>query len=217
LGRLLFATAYTVLQPFSQICLCQKEVWIKYYCILFRSIQHTDFEFKGRGLKRGMRIKLDIDPSVLEPEVIIRAGEETETIREIVSFIRQRTEEDTKQDQSLITVYRDNNTARSIDQSDIIRIYTAGRKLAVVTQDRKYQVRCTLRELEEILDARWFVRISRFEIINMNWVSGFDLSVKGTIKVSFEDGSYTWVTRRFVPSIGKRLADLAERGDEHNE
>ena len=164
-----------------------------------------------------MRIKLDIDPSVLEPEVIIRAGEETETIREIVSFIRQRTEEDTKQDQSLITVYRDNNTARSIDQSDIIRIYTAGRKLAVVTRDRKYQVRCTLRELEEILDARWFVRISRFEIINMNWVSGFDLSVKGTIKVSFEDGSYTWVTRRFVPSIGQRLADLAERGDEHNE
>ena len=164
-----------------------------------------------------MRIKLDIDPSVLEPEVIIRAGEETETIREIVSFIRQRTEEDTKQDQSLITVYRDNNTARSIDQSDIIRIYTAGRKLGVVTQDRKYQVRCTLRELEEILDARWFVRISRFEIINMNWVSGFDLSVKGTIKVSFEDGSYTWVTRRFVLSIGKRLADLAERGDEHNE
>jgi hypothetical protein len=27
-----------------------------------------------------MRIKLDIDPSVREPEVIIRAGEETETI-----------------------------------------------------------------------------------------------------------------------------------------
>ena len=78
-------------------------------------------------------------------------------------------------------------------------------------------MRCTLRELEEILDARWFVRISRFEIINMNWVSGFDLSVKGTIKVTFEDGSYTWVTRRFVPSIGQRLADLAERGDEQDE
>jgi DNA-binding LytR/AlgR family response regulator len=164
-----------------------------------------------------MRIKLDIDPSVLEPEVIIRAGEETEPIREIVSFIRQRAEADTKQDQSLITVYRDNNTARSIDQSDIVRVYTADRKLAVVTRDRKYQMRCTLRELEEILDERWFVRISRFEIINMNWVSGFDLSVKGTIKVTFEDGSYTWVTRRFVPSIGQRLADLAERGDEQDE
>ncbi len=164
-----------------------------------------------------MRIKLDIDPSVREPEVIIRAGEETETIREIVSYIQQRTGEDTKQDRSMITVYRDNNTARSIDQSDIIRIYTADRKLDVVTRDRKYQVRCTLRELEEILDSRWFVRISRFEIINMNWVSGFDLSVKGTIKVTFEDGSYTWVTRRFVRSIGQRLADLAERGDEQDE
>ncbi len=164
-----------------------------------------------------MRIKLDIDPSVREPEVIIRAGEETETIRDIVSFIHQRTEEDTEQDRSMITVYRDNNTARSIDQSAIIRIYTADRKLAVVTRNRKYQVRCSLRELEEILDARWFVRISRFEIINMSWVSGFDLSVKGTIKVTFEDGSYTWVTRRFVPSIGQRLADLAERGDKQDE
>ena len=164
-----------------------------------------------------MKIKLDIDPSVREPEVIIRAGEETEAIREIVSFIRQRTEEDTKQERSLITVYRDNNTARLIDQSDIIRIYTADRKLAVLTRDRKYQLRCTLRELEDILDTRWFVRISRFEIINMNWVSGFDLSVKGTIKVTFEDGSYTWVARRFVPSIGQRLEALAERGDEYNE
>ena len=164
-----------------------------------------------------MRIKLDIDPSVREPEVIIRVGEETETIRDIVSFIHQRTEEDTEQDRSMITVYWDNNTARSIDQSAIIRIYTADRKLAVVTRNRKYQVRCSLRELEEILDARWFVRISRFEIINMSWVSGFDLSVKGTIKVTFEDGSYTWVTRRFVPSIGQRLADLAERGDKQDE
>ena len=164
----------------------------------------------GRGLKRDMRIKLDIDPFVRETEVIIRAGEETETVR-------QRTEEETKQDRSMITVYRDNNTARSIHQSDIIRIYTASRKLTVVTRNRKYQLRCTLRELEEILDASWFVRISRFEIINMNWVSGFDLSVKGTIRVSFEDGSYTWVTRRFVPSIGQRLADLAERGDEQDE
>ena len=168
-------------------------------------------------MKRGMRIKLDIDPSVREPEVIIRAGEETETVREIVSFIQRRTEENADQERSLISVYRDNNTARSIDQSDIIRIYTADRKLAVVTRDRKYHMRCMLRELEEKLDASWFVRISRFEIINMNWVSGFDLSVKGTIRVSFEDGSYTWVTRRFVPSIGQRLTDLAERGDEQDE
>ena len=66
-----------------------------------------------------MRIKLDIAPSVREPEVIIRAGEETETIREIVSFIRQRTEEDTGGKPQPLTV----QTSKTTVCTEMITIY----------------------------------------------------------------------------------------------
>lgn len=72
-------------------------------------------------------------------------------------------------------------------------------------------MQCTLRDIEEKLDADWFVRISRYEIINLNWVANFDLSFKGTIKVVFEDGNFTWVSRRFVSSIEHKLKNLESR------
>ncbi len=153
---------------------------------------------------RRINLRIDIDPSVSEPEVIIRTNEETALVKEIVSFLKQHTE----QERSTIAVYR-GNIATEADQADIIRIYSEGRKMIVWTTEGEYQARCTLRELEETLDADWFLRISRSEIINLNWVSGFDMSFKGTIKVVFEDGSYSWVSRRYVGTVERRLADLA--------
>ena len=159
-----------------------------------------------------INIKIDIDPFVNESEVIIRVKEETELVREVVSFIRQRTEPE----RFLITACRDNIMMR-IDQQNIIRIYTEDRKIVVWTRDGDYQVRGTLQDLEKALNDDLFIRISRFEIINLNWVSGFDYSIKNTIKVIYEDGSYSWVSRRFVRSVEQRLAKLAQAGGKSNE
>ena len=151
-----------------------------------------------------MKIIIDIDPSVNEPEVIIRANEETSLVKEIVSFIQERT----AGEQSTITVFR-NGITKEISQSEIIRVYTEDRKMIVWTSGGEYQTSCTLRELEEIFDKYRFLRISRYEIINLDHVSGFDMSFKGTIKVFFEDGSYSWVSRRFVKAVQDRLSVLA--------
>ena len=99
-----------------------------------------------------------------------------------------------------------------IDQKDIIRVYTENRKLIILTPKGEYSMRCTLRELEETLDPNCFVRISRFEILNMNKVSSFDLSMAGTIQVFFEGGSSTWVARRYVRAVEQRLALPRQKG-----
>jgi DNA-binding LytR/AlgR family response regulator len=51
----------------------------------------------------------------------------------------------------------------------------------VCTERGTFQARCPLQEMEAMLDPETFVRISRFELINMEKATGFDLSVSGTI------------------------------------
>lgn len=163
-------------------------------------------------MKTDMKLTVEIDPSVTEPEVIIREREETALVSRIVSLIQQYTQ----QEQPSITVYQ-STTRSSVEQLEIIRVYTQERKLVIWTKDGAYYAKSTLRELEETLDEEWFVRISRYEIINLNWVTGFDLTVRGTIKVLLEDGSSAWVSRRYVRTVEQRLESTLEKGGTANE
>ena len=75
-------------------------------------------------------------------------------------------------------------------------------KEAAEARDRMLR---TLAEMEARLNRCRFLRISRSEIINLNKVSNFDFSLSGTIQVHFDDGSSTWVARRYVRAIQEIL------------
>ena len=140
-------------------------------------------------------VRLEIDASCPEPEVIIRAGLQTDLTDRIISAVER----------ALVT------------QNDIIRVYTENRKLILCTKNGKFESRQPLKELEEKLDKEHFVRISRFEIVNLQKISGFDFSNTGTIRVFFHDGSETWVARRYIQSIQQTLKNLdGRKGDDRN-
>ena len=148
-----------------------------------------------------VKVRVEIDPSCNEPEVVIRTDRETEYIRKLASDIDKIAEKDVPQ----IRVY-DGRSSLLISQDEIIRVYTEPRKLMVQTAvGETYEARSTLKELEMVLDEECFVRISRFEVINMDRVAGFDVSVSGTIRVTFEDGTISWVARRYVRAIEQKL------------
>ena len=65
-------------------------------------------------------------------------------------------------------------------------------------------------EFEEKLDPGKFVRVSRFEIVNLDKVTNFDFTLGGTLRLELTGGMETWASRRSIPIIKERL--LGEEG-----
>ncbi len=144
-----------------------------------------------------MQIKIEIDHSCTEPNIIIVTDSMTEDIQNII----QRLSEDFPQ---VISGSREGKV-EVLDPTDFIRIYANSGKVFAVTPRGEYALRLRLYEVEERLDHRLFVRISNSEIINLKQVESFDLSFAGTICVTLSNGTVTYVSRRFVAKIKRIL------------
>lgn len=151
-------------------------------------------------MRNAVDIDIEIDPSCADPQIVIRASRMTPEIDAIVHAI----ENCTGSVYPMVAAY-DGETMVLLSQRDIVRVYVESRRLIVRTEQGGFVARKTLAEMEALLDSGRFLRISRSEIINLRKVSNFDFSLTGTIHVRFDDGTSTWVARRYVRSIQETL------------
>ena len=75
------------------------------------------------------------------------------------------------------------------------------KKVYAQTTQGEFLLRRRLYELEQILDRRYFVRISKSEIVNLRFVRRLDLSIAGTIGMQLKTGETAYVSRRYVNHI----------------
>lgn len=144
-----------------------------------------------------MQIEIQIDKTCTEPKLIIVADKMTDEITEIVKKISE-------QPLPILAGFEQDQVVL-LDPTTIIRIYAANQKVYVLTDSGEYIVKLRIYEMEQRLDTARFVRISSSEIINLKKVKGFDLSLSGTICVIFQNGSTSYVSRRYVVKIKKVL------------
>jgi DNA-binding LytR/AlgR family response regulator len=147
-----------------------------------------------------LSIKLIIEEGWPEITVYIKSGERNEDVEGIISAIESYSD---RRMPKLPAYFHDSMVI--LPQMQIIRIFMDSRKAIAETSQRMYELRMTLKEAEEILDDRSFVRISQSEIINLRRVKSFDFSTSGTIGVVLENGEKTWVSRRRVKSVKDAL------------
>lgn len=148
-----------------------------------------------------VNIQVEIVPSCETPRIIIQTDRHSPLVDSITEAIERCA------GFPQIPGYR-GDTLVLIGQEEIQRIYTENRRLILHTASGKYEARRPLREIEEALDPEYFVRISRFEIVNLHKIVSFDCKFEGTIRVAFDDGSVTWVARRYVRAIQETLNRL---------
>lgn len=142
-----------------------------------------------------MEIEIKIEPGRLLPKIIIVTGKVNKDTEALVDMISR-----SESEPELICGFK-NDVMSILDPGEISRVYSEGRKITAVTQDGEYVIKKRLFEIEELLEKSKFARISNSEIINLKKVKHFDLSFRGTICVKMNDGSVTYVSRRYVSKI----------------
>ena len=144
-----------------------------------------------------MNIHVNIDPDCQEPEVTIRTRELTEEINVLIQKI-------SASNQNIILGFLDDEV-HLLEPANLIRLYSANKKVFAETMKVEFAVRMRLYELEERLDPSRFVRISNSEIVNLKAIRKMDLSFTGTIAITLSNGKTTYVSRRYVSKIKKTL------------
>ena len=145
-------------------------------------------------------VRFEQDASLKEAEVLIRAPERDEEIEDLIERI-------TGHPPDTITAADSSGSLIRVDPRDIVSVSISGKQAQIVTEDARYTVRQPLHSLESRLDELNFVRISRYEIVNLDKVLKFDFTLGGTLRLELAGGMETWASRRNIPLIRRKLTE----------
>lgn len=145
-----------------------------------------------------IRVSFEQDASLDDIEIIIRAAGSDSQVAQLLDSL-------THNEAESLTVLDSSKCPCVIDKSDIIVISSEGKQMRIVTSTGIYSAKQTLQSIEKLLDKS-FLRISRFEIINLKKVRKYDFTIIGTLRIEFKNGIETWASRRYIPLIRERLS-----------
>ena len=156
-------------------------------------------ERKGvQRLLKKVHIRFEQDASLDHIDVVIRAPDQDDSVTDLINRISARPPD-------MLTAYDENGNVRKLDQKKIVLASVNGKVVDLITDDGIWHIRQTLQNLEDNLDKQRFVRISRYEMVNVEKILKYDFTVAGTLRIELTGGMETWASRRCIPAIRRRL------------
>lgn len=153
-----------------------------------------------------MRVKIEIDTGLEEPEVVIRCAGLDDAIVNLQNLI-------TKQGggKRCMQLYR-GETAYYVPVENIYFFETEGKVIHAHTAGDIFETSFKLYELEEQLPAG-FMRISKSTIANLDYVYSITRNLTASSVIEFSGSSKkTLVSRNFYKAVVERLASRRMRG-----
>ena len=144
-----------------------------------------------------MKVEWVLQAEYEEPKIVIYANEKTDALLALEGQLSGL-------NLSPIPATTEGRTIL-LAPDQVLRFYTDGKTVCAQTMQHTCSTRLRLYELEERLDPHTFVRISNSEILNLKKITAMDLSLTGTIRITLEDGTSTYVSRRYVKKIKDAL------------
>ena len=108
-----------------------------------------------------MRIEIDIDDKYLNTEVTIKSPRLTQEIEKMISMMRML---------DMQIAVKKNDETYLLDAGEILYIEAVERNTFIYTEESTYESELKLYELEQQLEEKDFIRISKQSIINLKKV-----------------------------------------------
>lgn len=140
-----------------------------------------------------MKFRLIIDVDA-EEEITARVKSESHLTDEIRRLCEEQGGE--------IIGYRD-NTAVVLSSADVCCFTVDGGKVVAVTENGNYAVKTRLYLLDERFGS--FVYINQSCLANVKKIKRFDVSVGGSLRVTFVGGHTDYVSRRCMKTVKERF------------
>ena len=145
-----------------------------------------------------INVRFEKDKTTDDIDIVIRAAEKDDQVVSLIEKLSAR--ESVK-----LTLLDRNNCSCVIDEEEIVLVSADGKNVRVTATGGIYCAKQSLQSIEELL-SRKFLRVSRFELINLSMVQKYDFTIVGTLRIEFNNGMETWASRRYIPLIRQRLS-----------
>lgn len=145
-----------------------------------------------------LKVRFERDEKLKDIEITIRSDKKDEQVNSLIKSF-------TKPQPVNLTLLDGSNCSCVVEEKDIVFVSADGKQVKVTAKDGIYHVKQSLQSVEEVLN-RDFLRVSRFEIVNLKMVRKFDFTIGGTLRIEFNNGMETWASRRYIPKIRARLS-----------
>lgn len=147
-----------------------------------------------------MRVKIEIETGLTEPEVIIRCSNLDDTILNLQSYITELSG-----GQQCMQLYK-GETAYYVPMEDIYFFETEGKDIHAHTADKIFDTPFKLYELEEQLSSG-FMRISKSTIVNLDYIYSITRNLTASSVVEFSGSNKkALVSRSYYKALTERLA-----------
>ncbi|MBB6713234.1 LytTR family DNA-binding domain-containing protein [Clostridium gasigenes] len=148
-----------------------------------------------------MKIRIEVDNTIKENEVVIRCSEINEDVKNIQIML-----DDMPSYKKCITFYR-GDTQYYISLEEILFFETEENGICAHTIDNIYNVKYKLYELEEFLPG-YFMRVSKSTILNTNHIYSITHSLSSSSKVEFQNThKQVYVSRYYYKPLKIKLLE----------
>lgn len=146
-----------------------------------------------------MKVECKISAEYTEPYAVLHINKMTETVAEIISMLEKENAN------ALTLVATKDRKTYFLKPEDISLVRTEGREIVCYDKLKKrYILDKPLYELENLLD-RYFVRISKSAIVNINQINHVEASFNGTMELVMKNGVTDYISRSFRKGFKERL------------